>query len=49
MFLYLRPGTVQFGFDCCARPGYLFFERLVPAEENQRRNNHNFSHQSHNL
>jgi len=49
VFLQLRPGTVQFGFDCRARPGYLFFERLVPADGNHRRNNHNFSQESHNF
>ena len=43
VFLQLRPGTVQFGFDCCARLGHLFFERFVPAEENQGPNNHDLS------
>ena len=39
---------MQFGFDCCARLGHLFFERFVPAEENQGPNNHDFSQKSHN-
>jgi hypothetical protein len=49
VFLQRRSCTVQFRFDRCVRLVYLLFERLVPAEENHRRNNHDLNHQSHNV
>src|SRR4029077_15739013 len=49
VFLLRGPGTVQFRIYGCFRPGYLVFERRVPAEGNQGSNNHEFSQKSHNV
>ena len=37
MFLQLRADTVEFGCDCGACLGYVFFEGRVPAIKNQGR------------
>ena len=49
VFLQPLPSAVEFRCDRCVRLGYVLIERLVPAEENHRRNDHDFNHESHNL
>ena len=43
VFLQPLPSAVEFRCDRCVRLGYVLIKRLVPAKENQRRDDQNFS------
>ena len=43
MFLQLRTEAVEFVCDCRVCLGYVIFERRVPSEVNQGRDDQNFS------